>query len=911
MDQYLNLIKYPKLDARGKTRWWWYGCAVTKDEIKKQLTYMNDANIGGVEIQITYPINEDNEDKKIKNLPYFSPEFFDVIKYTTKKADELGLTVDFTLGSGWPFGGAIITHEMSPQSVIPYQIDVYGPKKLSYDFTTKINGKIIQTIMGKMEKGIMLEDSIVDINNYIKTKYLFNWPWGYEIKDLHIPEGDYKIVVFVIAQYRQLIGVPAPNMSGFVIDHCRKDVSDYFFSKAGTPIVEKIGKGKIKSFFCDSIEVSGQNWTANLFEEFKKRRGYDLALYIYGLWGEISAITPYIRHDYYLTMSELTIENFFENFTTWCNKNGSKSRIQAHGTWGDILKAYGSADIPEGETFGENDYLSVNTIHRRLASSAGHIYQKSIISNETFTWLRTPRFLVTLENMKAAVDAVFLDGINLIYNHGYSYTPETVGSPGWVFYASTHICHTNTWWPYYKELGSYIQKVTSFMQIGRHVSEIAIYLPQHDVWAENTFGDLHLAMKLEEYMGKSVVDDINKKGYYFDYINDEALLDIGKVVTGGLAICENIYQVIILLSVKKIPVEIALKFKEFVINGGTLIAAETIPNDSCRFLDREKNKIKINKIISELFNQSGKCKKVGKGKTCFSKDKYDQLIYTLENAIKPDVKIMKHSNKIGYVHRKDNYNDIYFVSNISSEYLVTDIKFKTIKKGVMIIDPMNEETVTPKTVTYNKKTTTITLSFDPFQSYIIVFSPDYQMDIGSCYKQEETKSIIDISSDWTLKVSEKDFVVQMSKIKSWESYETLAHYSGAGYYSKSIIVTEKMLSAKKVLLELEEVREIAEILINNQLVGVLWKNPRIIDIKKELVIGENEVIIKVTNLLINDAINPEKTNNLIKGSTITEWPYFPDVINHIVTKRLHNNRERKKIKKPLKSGIDGSVKIKF
>ena len=45
---------------------------------------------------------------------------------------------------------------------------------------------------------------------------------------------------------------------------------------------------------------------------------------------------------------------------------GSTSRIQAHGTWGDILQAYGAADIPEGETFSEWDKYSVNTVHLSL-----------------------------------------------------------------------------------------------------------------------------------------------------------------------------------------------------------------------------------------------------------------------------------------------------------------------------------------------------------------------------------------------------------------------------------------------------------------------------------------------------------------------------------------------------------------
>ena len=143
----------------------------------------------------------------------------------------------------------------------------------------------------------------------------------------------------------------------YVVDHCRKDAVDLFLKNGGDPLIERLGRGSFCCFFCDSIELLGNNWTGILEEEFLRRRGYGLDRYIYGLWGEIDDISDRIRYDYFLTMSELTIENFFENLTSWCESHGSKARIQAHGTWADILKAYSSAHIPEGETFGPQDKL--------------------------------------------------------------------------------------------------------------------------------------------------------------------------------------------------------------------------------------------------------------------------------------------------------------------------------------------------------------------------------------------------------------------------------------------------------------------------------------------------------------------------------------------------------------------------
>ena len=73
-----------------------------------------------------------------------------------------------------------------------------------------------------------------------------------------------------------------------------------------------------------------------------------------------------------------------------------KARIQAHGAPGDVMQAYGRAHIPEGENIFLGDRYQVNLRHRRLASSAAHLYGKPLASSETYTWLRTPLFVTTL-----------------------------------------------------------------------------------------------------------------------------------------------------------------------------------------------------------------------------------------------------------------------------------------------------------------------------------------------------------------------------------------------------------------------------------------------------------------------------------------------------------------------------------
>jgi len=95
----------PPDDARPLMRWWWFGPSVTKPELAKELETMRSAGIGGVEIQPVYPMALDDASKGIRNLRYLSPEFLDAVGFANRTARSLGMRVDITLGSGWPYGG--------------------------------------------------------------------------------------------------------------------------------------------------------------------------------------------------------------------------------------------------------------------------------------------------------------------------------------------------------------------------------------------------------------------------------------------------------------------------------------------------------------------------------------------------------------------------------------------------------------------------------------------------------------------------------------------------------------------------------------------------------------------------------------------------------------------------------------
>jgi hypothetical protein len=86
-------------------RWWWFGPSVAKPEIEREMKVMKDAGIGGFEVQPVYPVTLDEANRGNRTTPFLSDAFIDALKFTAQKAREMGLRLDLTIGSGWPYGG--------------------------------------------------------------------------------------------------------------------------------------------------------------------------------------------------------------------------------------------------------------------------------------------------------------------------------------------------------------------------------------------------------------------------------------------------------------------------------------------------------------------------------------------------------------------------------------------------------------------------------------------------------------------------------------------------------------------------------------------------------------------------------------------------------------------------------------
>src|SRR6267378_6506828 len=112
----------PSRENRPWTRGWWLGSAVDKTNLTRLLTEYRDAGIGGVEICPIYGA-KGYEDRFVD---FLSPKWMEMFAHTAAECKRLGLGLDLTTGTGWPFGGPNVTPELASGKVVLKRYDVAG-----------------------------------------------------------------------------------------------------------------------------------------------------------------------------------------------------------------------------------------------------------------------------------------------------------------------------------------------------------------------------------------------------------------------------------------------------------------------------------------------------------------------------------------------------------------------------------------------------------------------------------------------------------------------------------------------------------------------------------------------------------------------------------------------------------------
>jgi hypothetical protein len=120
--------------------------------------------------------------------------------------------------------------------------------------------------------------------------------------------------------------------------------------------------------------------------------------------------------------------------------------------------------------------------------------------------------------------------------------------------------------------------------------------------------------------------------------------------------------------------------------------------------------------------------------------------------------------------------------------------------------------------------------------------------------------------------------VTLDRLISWSDHPDagVKYFSGAATYSKTIQVPASLTGKnRRLYLDLGQVAVMAQVKLNGQDLGILWKPPFRLDVTALLRPGDNELEVKVVNLWINRLIGdeqlPEDSERNPDG-TLKGWP---------------------------------------
>lgn len=835
----------PPDDARIMMRWWWFGPSVTKAEIERELRVMKEGGIGGVEVQPVYPLLPDDPKTGHRNLPYLSDEFLDMLKFAAQKSKELGMRFDLTLGSGWSFGGAKtpITEAAGQLRVERIKIDA-AAKRVPLPSIIP-SEKLMGIFFAKTSGNTIAENDLKELT---------------DVRDgnVWLTESGAEVLFFISGKSGMQVKRPSFGAEGYVLNHLDRPSVDNYLKNTGDRLFQAFEKTTIPySVFCDSLEVYNQDWTDDFLIEFQKRRGYDLKPYLPALVMDIGPKTADIRYDWGRTITELFNDRFMIPMQEWSRANGTRFRIQGYGLPPAAISSNKWADISDGEGA---QWKVVRAA--RWASSANHIYGRNVTSSETWTWLHSPVFRATPLDLKAEADIHFLQGINQLIGHGWGYTPPEVEYPGWRFYAAGAYSEQNPWWIVMPDLAAYLQRMSYLMRRGRPQNDVALYLPNADAYSHFTAGRVHLIDVEKELVGDKIMPAIFEAGFNLDFFDDEILKTVGKVEKGSLALGTSKHSVVVLPGIERMPLESLRKLDAFVKEGGKLVAVRRTPSIVPGLNVTEAEQSEFTAISLRLFNGSNAAVKV------IEND--EDTGNALKSLLRPDVEISPSGKDFGFVHRQTDDGDIYFVANTSNQKKTGQITFRARAAQAEIWNAINGETFAIDVQSRTNDSTTTSLSFEPYQSHIIIFSKR-STTLPKMPASTTIASTLDLSSDWSVTFG-KNSPVEMKRFRSWTDDDATRHFSGSAVYEKTVDLPADLRAAgKPVLLDFGEgqaldvqatrngmrtwfdppIREAAVISINGQRVGSLWSPPYKLDVTRFLQDGKNDIRIAVGNTAIN------------------------------------------------------------
>mgnify|MGYP006127294735 CR=1 FL=1 len=777
-------------------------------------------------------------------------------------------------------------------------------------------------------------DQILDLSEYLQADGSLNY---------ELPAGDWTILRFGHTTNGNLIHPASKRSEGLEVDKFSKEALYHHLDSGVTKnILERMGEltgSTVVEMNIDSWEANCQTWTAKFPEEFEARRGYDMSKWLLALTGRfVGSVdeTERFLWDYRRTIGDLLADNFYGAFADYVHEWGVRLSAEAPGigmpVQCDQIQVQGKMDIPQGEFWlgGEpNEKFPQwrgGQDNTKEAAVAGHVYGKEVISCEAFTsFAHHDGFTQYPEILKPVGDRQFCKGMNEIVFHRYVHQPDEKVPGVGLGQFGLNLERTTTWWEPGQAWITYLRRCQYMLRQGRFFADACYYYGQ-DVPGSAWFFSPGVLD------GRKRMLPVLPKGYDYD-VCDHTTFATMFVEDGFVALPSGMrYQYLVLPAHARYTPRALEKVVELVEAGATVIGPR--PSRSPTLAGFPESDTRIQALAAKLWPETAGPgeRLVGKGRVITGKS-FETIL--AEDALVQD--FQSGDADVRYIHRKLDDGELYFVASQEEQATDVTLSFRVTGKVPEIWDAVTGEKTVASVFVDDGSITTIPMQIDSYGSRFVVFlkSSD-QINPAVTVTKDGTPAFLDnddgaytvwengkygatlkdgqdpqvvindlpapvtVPQGWNVTFQEERGAPEGSfafdQLISWTDHSEfgIKYFSGSADYTKTIEVpAERLSKGRRVWLDLGQVNDLAEVSVNGQSLGVLWKAPFLIDITDSVVVGSNQVLVTVTNCW--------------KNRILGDWKVPAD---DKITWTLHPFYHKDKDADLMESGLLGPVQLK-
>jgi hypothetical protein len=709
------------------------------------------------------------------------------------------------------------------------------------------------------DASVISSTDVIDITSKMDAEGNLTWD---------VPAGKWTVMRMGYSLTGAKNRVASASGSGLEVDKLNaKDVEDYFHGY-WDPIVKNVGPLVGKSLryqTMDSWEAGSQNWTDDMIAQFTKLRGYDPTPYLPVLAGRVvgsADISDRFLWDFRRTIADLLAEAHYGTMDRLVKSLGmSGIYAEAEGVSMEIIEDTllnkSKVDVPMGEFWlGKMHPAPEYYVDNRMAASAAHIYGKRFVGAESFTGggYDSPA------TYKDLADYWFAQGLNRIMFHSSAQQPLDT-KPGNTM-VGTHFNRNITWADQAEPLVTYFSRCQYMLSQGLYVADFA-YLLNEGAPSSQPFWGAGL---------QPAVPD----GYDYDTVNADVLLNRMSVGPDGRIMLPDgmSYRVLVLPQIDRMRPELLRKIKELVLGGTTVVGPRPTMSPSLQGgpdADREVKQL-ADEIWGDLDGVQRNKHYLGKGLVTWGLPLPDvaALIKTPKDA---EFAAPLDANLV-WIHRRTPDADIYYVANLTGRAQDIDGRFRVDGKEPELWHPDTGK-VDPSSYNIADGRTTVPLHLDEHETVFVVFQKTATSPSRSLAPPATTTPLNTIDGPWTLAFQPKlgaPAKINLAKLDSWTDNADagVKYFSGTGTYTKTLQAPKTWFAkGARLLLDLGNVGDIAQVSLNGKPLGTLWKPPYQVDVTNALKPGKNELEIKVTNewnnRIAGDALLPANQRILSPG----------------------------------------------